>query len=1044
MKPEIALRNALLEIISCMLSPNSEDRRIAEERKKALEVTDEYALHLLEIVLTAEEALEERQMAAILLEQYVRNHWSELEDEFVPPQASEFVKGKIKSILPMGLSDLSGKVRNHIAYILANIASYDYPDDWSTMDQSVFSRIDLDGTSNCLGIIAFINEFSRLATHNQINSSAEQIYAILFTISKENTKYSTKMRTEAVWSLCSFLYAHASDAKEKQKLVNSGTVTKFCELLALQLILPHPEQSDYELKSQILMFYSMLLIQMPDAVVPSIINILPNIWQILSRCGQVYDQVLANEIPPYRDPTENLEDSPRFYILAFHVFDVLHTLISTHQAAFAVTGVLPDLVYYLILFMGIPKEVELLWKSDPDIYINDDLSNDCCLDSSVRVLAKELLMLITTELETPQILNALTIAVDKHILLCKGKSESYYWRVMEAVMYAVGSIRNFIVNVYKKKQHNGFEIVDYLTQWAEEIGPCPSWLMLARIMWVGGRYALLLHANNISTYLMTTIHNLRESSFILRYSAMRALSLHLATMTQSEFQAMYMEIRDPIAHALIYALEHSQGQIIHIGLRALENVLKPQPPIIESVQNEVITLMLHLFLRNLANPEIVNDLHAIVKQLCKNNNCRKNLEARFLPVISNVIDNPVRPDNSKPCTFEGHSCAIELLSTMVRYSRTPLSDEIIRCFFSVCRCMVAIEDSIITQCGADCLRTYLCKVPSQIVPYTDSEGFTGADYILNILRHFLDPQKMEFYCRQVGRLCITAIHTLGTNLDLQIGFLLKDMLSSMQRTNDISVEESLLVIFACLFYTHLDTVIYYLTLIPGPQGESALTFVLNRWLSKRYNFGGRYQCNLNILALAKLIEHTILKQDQRVADIKLRGDPIPRAYFQSHDATHTKYVTAHFTEVPVLLKIVKFLLRVLQKELQIHEVESEAISTLESESEVRGAVGQSTVEPRTVESKKREQSGQNSPVPEVGEIFETEELSDGSDSDSHWGDSDTDFLDSTNPIYNMKLSEFLSNFLKNLAESGYFSKCMPLLDESEKKSLIEIGVNMGM
>lgn len=131
------------------------------------------------------------------------------------------------------------------------------------------------------------------------------------------------------------------------------------------------------------------------------------------------------------------------------------------------------------------------------------------------------LQLITTELEASQVLNALSIAVDKHIHLCKGKSESYYWRVMEAVMYAVGSINNYIITLYKQKQIGNFDILDYLTQWAEEIGPCPSWLMLARIMWVGGQYALLLHANDISTYVMTTIHNLRESSFILRYSAMR-------------------------------------------------------------------------------------------------------------------------------------------------------------------------------------------------------------------------------------------------------------------------------------------------------------------------------------------------------------------------------------------------------------------------------------------------------------------------------------------------------------------------------------------
>lgn len=35
-----ALKQAILEIISCMLSPNSDIRKLAEERKKAVELVE--------------------------------------------------------------------------------------------------------------------------------------------------------------------------------------------------------------------------------------------------------------------------------------------------------------------------------------------------------------------------------------------------------------------------------------------------------------------------------------------------------------------------------------------------------------------------------------------------------------------------------------------------------------------------------------------------------------------------------------------------------------------------------------------------------------------------------------------------------------------------------------------------------------------------------------------------------------------------------------------------------------------------------------------
>lgn len=104
--------------------------------------------------------------------------------------------------------------------------------------------------------------------------------------------------------------------------------------------------------------------------------------------------------------------------------------------------------------------------------------------------------------------------------------------------------------------------------------------------------------------------------------------------------------------------------------------------------------------------------------------------------------------------------------------------------------------------------------------------------------------------------------------------------------------------------------------------------------------------------MAKLIEHTILKQDQRVADIKVWGDPIPEAYI--HESPYLKHATVHYTEIPVLLKIVKFLLLVLQRELRMREAESETVRSLGSG--------------RTEHD--REQDKRNLSLPEFEEMFQ--------------------------------------------------------------------------
>lgn len=105
-----SLKEALYETLTEILSPHYETRKAAEQRIQALEVTEEYGIHLTEFVIDPNEHLPIRQLASVLLKQYVETHWCSLAEKFRPPELNNTAKEKIKELLPVGLRESISKV----------------------------------------------------------------------------------------------------------------------------------------------------------------------------------------------------------------------------------------------------------------------------------------------------------------------------------------------------------------------------------------------------------------------------------------------------------------------------------------------------------------------------------------------------------------------------------------------------------------------------------------------------------------------------------------------------------------------------------------------------------------------------------------------------------------------------------------------------------------------------------------------------------------------------------------------------------------------
>ncbi len=82
------------------------------------------------------------------------------------------------------------------------------------------------------------------------------------------------------------------------------------------------------------------------------------------------------------------------------------------------------------------------------------------------------------------------------------------------------------------------------------------------------------------------------------------------------------------------------------------------------------------------------------------------------------------------------------------------------------------------------------------------------------------------------------------------------------------------MVYAQLVNTQLEAVLNFLCSVPGPTGDSALSFVLKEWVSKQHVFYGAYENKVSIVALSKLLQHGVNTNDQRLQDITVKGDLI--------------------------------------------------------------------------------------------------------------------------------------------------------------------------
>uniref|UniRef100_A0A669CYX6 Importin 9 n=1 Tax=Oreochromis niloticus TaxID=8128 RepID=A0A669CYX6_ORENI len=870
------LKEALIETLTAILSPVQEVRAAAEEQIKVLEVTEEFGVHLAELTVDPQGALAIRQLASVILKQYVETHWCSQSEKFRPPETTDQAKAAIRELLPSGLRESISKVRSSVAYAVSAIAHWDWPEAWPQLFTLLMEML-VSGDVNAVhGAMRVLTEFTREVTDTQMPLVAPVILPEMYKIFTMAEVYSIRTRSRAVeiFTTCANLICAIEELeKGAAKALIFPVVQQFTEAFVQALQMPDGPTSDSGLKMEVLKAVTALVKNFPKPMVSSMQQILPIVWNTLTESAIfTYVRTEVNYTEEVDDPVDSDGEVLGFENLVFSIFEFVHTLLENNKFKSTVRKALPELIYYIILYMQITEDQIKVWTANPQQFVEDE--DDDTFSYSVRISAQDLLLAVAAEFQNESAA-ALAAAATRHLQeaeQAKNGGNEHWWKIHEACMLALGSVKTIITENVKNGRIQ-FDMHGFLAGviLADLNLAAASPFLLGRALWAASRFTAAMSPELIQQFLQATVSGLHDSQPpSVRISAVRAIWGYCDQLKLSESTHVLQPFLPSILEGLVQLAAQFSSEVLTLVMETLCIVCTVDPAFTTSAENKICPLTIAIFLKYNNDPVVASLAQDIFKELAQIEGCQGPMQMRLIPTLISIMQAPHDKIPTGLC-----ATSIDILTTVVRNTKPPLSELLVcQAFPVVAQCTLRTDDNAIMQNGGECLRAYVSVALEQIAQWRDDQGNSGLWYVMQVVNQLLDPRTSEFTAAFVGRLVSTLISRAGTELGEQLDQILRAILSKMQQAETLSVMQSLIMVFAHLVHSQLEPLLEFLCSLPGPTGKPALEFVMTEWMSRQHLFYGQYEGKVSTVALCKLLQHSLNTDDKRLQDIVVKGEEI--------------------------------------------------------------------------------------------------------------------------------------------------------------------------
>ncbi|XP_059806493.1 importin-9 isoform X1 [Hypanus sabinus] len=1025
------LKEALFEALGAILSPVQEVRAAGEEQIKVLEVTEEFGVHLAELTVDPQGALAIRQLASVILKQYVENHWCNQSVKFHPPETTERAKVAIRELLPSGLQESISKVRSSVAYAISAIAHWDWPEAWPELFRVLMDML-ISGDVNAVhGAMRVLTEFAREVTDTQMPLVAPVILPEMYKIFTMAEVYSIRTRAHAVeiFTTCANLICAIEEVeKGAAKALIFPVVQQFIQAFVQALQMPDGPNSDSGLKMEVLKAVTALVKNFPKHMASSMQQILPIVWNTLTDSVATYVRTEVNYTEEVDDPVDSDGEVLGFENLVFNVFEFVHTLLENRKLKSSVKKALPELIYYIILYMQITEELIKVWTGDPHRFVEDE--DDDTFSYSVRISAQDLLLAVVSDFQNESAI-ALAAAATRHLQeaeQAKRAGNVHWWKIHEACMLALGSVKSIITDNVKNGQIQ-FDIHGFLTNVVlADLNLSVSPFLLGRALWAASRFTTVMTPELIQQFLQATVSGLHETQPpSVRISAVRAIWGYCDQLKISDCTRVLQPFLHSILDGLIQLATQFSSEVLTLVMETLCVVCTVDPAFTISVENKVCPLTIAIFLKYSNDPVVASLAQDIFKELAQIEGCQGPMQMRLIPTLVSIMHAPSDKLPSGLC-----ATAIDILTTVVRNTKQPLSEALIcQAFPVVAQCTLHTDDYATMQNGGECLRAYVAVAMEQIAQWHDEQGHNGLWYVMQVVSQLLDPRSTECTAAFVGRLISTLISKAGSQLGENLDQILRAILSKMQQAETLTVMQSLIMVFAHLVHNQLEPLLEFLCSLPGPTGKPALEFVMSEWTTRQPLFYGQYEGKVSTVAMCKLLQHGINTDDKRLQNIMVRGEEV----FSADEGIRTRSKAAknpeQWTDIPLLVKLFKLVI-------------GELASVMEANSSRQSNAAEwNEDDANDMWEDQDEDDDEDDDEGLSGQLLSDLLNTGGSiryDDDYYDDDSEDDPEMLKDPLYQVDLQAYLTDYLRQFAQQPCYTPFSHHLNEKEKRVLRSIGI----
>ncbi|MBN3307016.1 IPO9 protein, partial [Amia calva] len=875
------------------------------------------------------------------------------------------------------------------------------------------------------GAMRVLTEFTREVTDTQMPLVAPVILPEMYKIFTMAEVYSIRTRSRAVeiFTTCANLICTIEEIeKGAAKALIFPVVQQFTEAFVQALQMPDGHSSDSGLKMEVLKAVTALVKNFPKHMVSSMQQILPIVWNTLTESAAFYVRTEVNYTEEVDDPVDSDGEVLGFENLVFSIFEFVHTLLENSKFKSTVKKALPELIYYIILYMQITEDQIKVWTANPQQFVEDE--DDDTFSYSVRISAQDLLLAVATEFQNESAV-ALAAAATRHLQeaeQAKNSSNQHWWKVHEACMLALGSVKSIITENVKSGRVQ-FDMHGFLTNviLSDLNLSATSPFLLGRALWAASRFTAAMSPELIQQFLQATVSGLHDSQPpSVRISAVRAIWGYCDQLKMSESTQVLQPFLPSVLDGLVQLAAQFSSEVLTLVMETLCIVCTVDPAFTTSVENKICPLTIAIFLKYSNDPVVASLAQDIFKELAQIEACQGPMQMRLIPTLVSIMQAPPDKIPSGLC-----ATAIDILTTVVRHSKPPMS-ELLMCqaFPVVAQCTLHTDDNATMQNGGECLRAYVSVALEQVGQWRDEQGHSGLWYVMQVVNQLLDPRTSEFTAAFVGRLVSTLIARAGTQLGDNLDQILRAILSKMQQAETLSVMQSLIMVFAHLVHSQLEPLLEFLCSLPGPTGKPALEFVMAEWMSRQHLFYGQYDGKVSTVALCKLLQHGLNTNDKRLQDIMVKGEEI----FNPDEGIRTRSKSAknpeRWTNIPLLVKIFKLIINELSSVVEANATRVNAADWSQDSGDMW----------EEEEEDEEEDEGL------AGQLLSDLIASNKYDEDYYEDDEEEDPDALKDPIYQIDLQAYLTDFLRQFAQQPCYSMFSGHLNEAERRVLQSIGI----